>query len=46
MLQPEIGTFRLHLAAEGRAGKTVQTYTDTYASNQYRALQGRTSQAS
>jgi integrase len=76
---PEIGSFRLHLAAEGKAAKTVRTYTeavqwfaaahliprtactrwdqveghdvqrwmvwllglysDTYASNQYRALQ-------
>ncbi len=24
---PEIGSFRLHLAAEGKAPKTVRTYT-------------------
>jgi hypothetical protein len=27
MLQLEICSFRLHLAAEGRAAKTVRTYT-------------------
>src|ERR1039458_3606761 len=26
--QPEISSFRLHLAAEGKAAKTVRTYTD------------------
>src|ERR1700686_2890873 len=26
--QPEISSFRLHLAAEGKAGKTVRTYTE------------------
>jgi hypothetical protein len=26
--QPEIGSFRLHLAAEGKASKTVRTYTE------------------
>jgi integrase/recombinase XerD len=26
--QPEIGSFRLHLAAEGKAAKTIQTYTE------------------
>jgi hypothetical protein len=26
--QPEIGSFRLHLAAEGKAAKTVRTYTE------------------
>jgi hypothetical protein len=26
-LAPEIGSFRLHLAAEGKAAKTVRTYT-------------------
>jgi hypothetical protein len=25
---PEIGSFRLHLAAEGKAPKTVRTYTE------------------
>ena len=28
MLQPEIGSFRLHLAAEGKAAKTVRIYTE------------------
>ena len=27
-LQPEISSFRLHLAAEGKACKTVRTYTE------------------
>jgi integrase/recombinase XerD len=27
-LQAEINSFRLHLAAEGKAPKTVQTYTE------------------
>jgi site-specific recombinase XerD len=27
-LQPEISSFRLHLAAEGKASKTVRTYTE------------------
>jgi integrase/recombinase XerD len=27
-LHPEIGSFRLHLAAEGKAAKTIQTYTE------------------
>lgn len=26
--QPEISSFRLHLAAEGKAAKTVRTYTE------------------
>ena len=26
--QPEISSFRLHLAAEGKADKTVRTYTE------------------
>jgi hypothetical protein len=26
--QPEISSFRLHLAAEGKAEKTVRTYTE------------------
>jgi integrase/recombinase XerD len=30
-LQPEIGSFRLHLAAEGKAAKTIQTYTQAVA---------------
>ncbi|HEY1617768.1 MAG TPA: hypothetical protein VGG25_09130 [Streptosporangiaceae bacterium] len=28
MFQPEIGSFRLHLAAQGKAVKTVRTYTE------------------
>ena len=28
---PEIGSFRLHLAAEGKAAKTVRTYTEAVA---------------
>ena len=31
MFRPEIGSFRLHLAAEGKAAKTVRTYTDAVA---------------
>jgi integrase/recombinase XerD len=27
-LQPEISSYRLHLAAEGKAAKTIQTYTE------------------
>jgi hypothetical protein len=27
VFSPEIGSFRLHLAAEGEAAKTVRTYT-------------------
>ena len=30
VFQPGIGSFRLHLAAEGKAAKTVRTYTYTY----------------
>jgi hypothetical protein len=30
-LAPEIGSFRLHLAAEGKAAKTVRTYTEAAA---------------
>jgi hypothetical protein len=30
-LHPEIGSFRLHLAAEGKAAKTVRTYTEAVA---------------
>ena len=26
--QPEISSFRLHLAAEGKSAKTVRTYTE------------------
>ena len=29
--QPEISSFRLHLAAEGKAPKTIQAYTDALA---------------
>jgi len=43
---PEIGSFRLLLAAKGKAAKTVRTYVEAaawfaaaYASNQFRALQ-------
>ena len=28
---PEVGSFRLHLAAEGKAAKTVRTYTEAVA---------------
>jgi hypothetical protein len=28
---PEIGSFRLHLAAEGKAPKTVRTYVEAVA---------------
>ena len=28
MLQPEISSFRLHLAAEGKAARTVRTYVE------------------
>src|SRR5579859_3712794 len=28
MFQPEISSFRLHLAAEGKAAKTIRTYTE------------------
>ena len=31
VFQPGIGSFRLHLAAEGKAAKTVRTYTDAVA---------------
>jgi hypothetical protein len=31
VFQPEIGSFCLHLAAEGKAVKTVRTYTDAVA---------------
>ena len=31
VFQPEIGSFRLHLAAEGKAAKTVRTYTGAVA---------------
>lgn len=31
VFQPEIGSFRLHLAAEGKAAKTVRTYTEAVA---------------
>jgi site-specific recombinase XerD len=31
VFQPEIGSFWLHLAAEGKAAKTVRTYTDAVA---------------
>jgi site-specific recombinase XerD len=28
VLEPEIGSFRLHLAAEGKSSKTIRTYTE------------------
>jgi integrase/recombinase XerD len=28
VFQPEISSFRLHLAAEGKAAKTIRTYTE------------------
>jgi hypothetical protein len=28
ILEPEIGSFRLHLAAEGKSAKTIRTYTE------------------
>ncbi len=31
VFQPEISSFRLHLAAEGKAAKTVRTYTEAVA---------------
>jgi site-specific recombinase XerD len=31
VFQPEIGSFRLHLAAEGKAARTVRTYTGAVA---------------
>ena len=31
VFQPGIGSFRLHLAAKGKAAKTVRTYTDAVA---------------
>jgi hypothetical protein len=29
--QPQISSFRLHLAAEGKAAKTIRTYTEAVA---------------
>jgi hypothetical protein len=31
VFSPEIDSFRLHLAAEGKAAKTVRTYTEAVA---------------
>jgi len=31
VFSPEIGSFRLHLAADGKAAKTVRTYTEAVA---------------
>ena len=39
--QPEISSFRLHLAAEGKAAKTVRTYTEAVQWFAARLLQGR-----
>jgi integrase/recombinase XerD len=44
-LQPEISSFRLHLAAEGKAPKTVRTYTEAvqwFAAAHLLAVAGRT----
>jgi len=42
-LEPEISSFRLHLAAEGKAAKTVRTYTEAVQWFAARLLQaGRT----
>jgi site-specific recombinase XerD len=44
-LQPEIGSFRLHLAAEGKAAATVRTYTEAvqwFAAAHLIAQAGRT----
>jgi site-specific recombinase XerD len=44
-LQPEISSFRLYLAAEGKAAKTVRTYTDAvqwFAAARLRREAGRT----
>ena len=44
-LQPEISSFRLHLAAEGKAAKTVRTYTEAvqwFAAAHLRREVGRT----
>ena len=40
---PQIGSFRLHLAAEGEAAKTVRTYTEAVASSAAAHLIPRTS---
>jgi site-specific recombinase XerD len=43
--QPEISSFRLHLAAEGKAAKTVRTYTEAvqwFAAARLRGKAGRT----
>jgi hypothetical protein len=42
--QPEISSFRLHLAAEGKAAKTVRTYTEAvqwFAAAHLRRAPGR-----
>ena len=47
-LQPEISSFRLHLAAEGKAARTVRTYTEAvqwFAAGRLRREPGRTSWA-
>src|SRR5271169_6128565 len=43
--QPEISSFRLHLAAEGKAARTVRTYTEAvqwFAAAHLRRVAGRT----
>ena len=43
--QPEISSFRLYLAAEGKAAKTVRTYTEAvawFAASHLRREAGRT----
>jgi len=47
-LRPEISSFRLHLAAEGKAAGTVRTYTEAvqwFAADRLRREPGRTSWA-
>ena len=47
-LQPEISSFRLHLAAEGKAARTIRTYTEAvqrFAADRLRREPGRTSWA-
>ena len=44
-LQPEVSSFRLHLAAEGKAAKTVRTYVEAvqwFAAAHLRRAPGRT----
>jgi hypothetical protein len=43
MFQAEISSFRLHLAAEGKSARTIQTYTEAAAWFAGEWLAGRTS---